>query len=131
MSEMGDQTPQEYYEELLADAPSTAVEAYMRLFDRLLLHCIAAQTLSKSDKKSVMSLWNKAVLRSIDAESTQRTDFMESTSLGRMAKYHEEPDGEDIRLTYLKAHHAAKTMIQHSIIDGGDALGNESGVEQD
>jgi len=124
---MDKKLPEKQIQKMLSDAPPTAVEAYLRLFDRVLLHSLAVRMLGEEEKEQVLNIWSKAVLKSIDLESSQRTEFMESTPSGRAAKYNEEPDGEAIRLAYLKAYDAVKFIVKNQISqpDTDDFLGSE------
>jgi len=112
---MSKESPEHYFEKLLAGVPHVAVESYMRLFDRLLLHSLAIRMLSNEEKDNILDLWSKAVKKSIDVDASKRTDFLESTIPGRAAKYNKEPDGETLRMLHLKAHDAVKKMIIHGL----------------
>lgn len=102
--------------ELLDSADPARINGYMNMFDRVLLYTMAANMLPKEAIESTINLWSKIVKKTIDIDATRRTKFLESTANGRAAKLSKEPDGEDIRLHFLKqldiAHQAITSQFE-------------------
>jgi len=104
-----------FIEELKKIHPAR-VQEYLSVFDRLLLHVVALQVLNDKQISSVISLWKKAVKQSIDFEATERTNFLESrTHASETAKYRNEPDGEDLRLSYNQSLDFANEILLNSL----------------
>lgn len=96
---------------LLDGADHERVEAYMNMFDRVLLYTLAANLMPKPAVDGTLGLWDRVVKRTIDLDATKRTEILESTVGGRAAKYRNEADGEELRLHALKQWEIARTLI--------------------
>lgn len=95
----------------LKDADIAQVGKFMSMFDRMLLYTIAVNFLPVEAIKGTVNLWDIVIKKGIDQDASGRTKFLEGTPEGRLAKYRNEPDGEEIRLHCLK-----QLQIAHSII---------------
>lgn len=92
------------------------IEAYLRMLDRILLYTIASQTMPREALKGVSNLWNLVIKKSIDAESSQKTEYLEGTAIGKLSLKNGETDGESHRLKCLEileiANKIAKCNLQ-------------------
>lgn len=93
------------------------VEGYLRMLDRILLYNMAVNTLPPQVLKGIVKLWDTVVLKSIDMDATMRTEYMEATKLGRIAKLQEEPDGEDLRLHCLEQLSIAREVVENNLLN--------------
>ena len=95
----------------LEDADIENVGKFMKMFDRMLLYTIAVNFLPEEAIHGTVSLWDQVIKRGINDDAVSRTEFMESTRPGRLALYKNEPDGEEIRLHFLKQWELARKVI--------------------
>ena len=98
-------------QKMLDDADIQQVGQFMKMFDRILLYTLAVNTIPKEDLQGTLDLWERVIKKTIDVESKGRTEFLESTIMGRKAKYAKEPDGEEFRLHSLRQFDVAKSVI--------------------
>jgi hypothetical protein len=98
----------EFFEYINKEGSTSKFEGYLKLLDRILIWNMATMSLPKEDRIKLLNLWEKAIKRSIDSESNERTKQFEDTILGRLAAQKGEPDGEAYRLTALRDLEAAK-----------------------
>ena len=98
-------------QKILKEADQDRVEGYMHMFDRVLLYTLAANTMPSSTLKNTVELWDKVIKNSIDFDAVKRTDLLENSTIGRAAKLNNEPDGESLRLHYLKQWKIAREII--------------------
>lgn len=112
--------------EMLEQADPQRVEGYLNMFDRVLLYTLAVNTMPKEALDGTMSMWDQVVKRTIDIDATKRTNYLESTTVGRAAKIKNEPDGEDFRLFCLKQWEIAKTLITANLRTRTEDISDES-----
>jgi hypothetical protein len=92
------------------------VEAYMRMFDRILLYTIASNIMPKEALDKTLSMCDKVVKKGMDLDVQFRTNFLEATPQGRLLQMKkDEPDGEELRLEYLKTWDVAKELIKNNL----------------
>lgn len=96
------------------------VHQFMKMFDRILLYTLAVNAIPKEDIESTLDLWNRVVAKGIDLDAIKRTDFLESTREGRIAKLYKEPDGEALRLHLLKQKDIAEQIIRANLHQNPD-----------
>ena len=101
----------------IAEVDALRLESYLRLYDRIVLYNLIAQLMSDENIKESINKWELIVKRSIDEDAQARTDFLESTSTGRLAKMHHVKDGESIRLEALQICNIAKMVIQQGLLE--------------
>ena len=111
----------EFHKEL-QDADKEKISQYLKIFDRVLLYNIAASVLPAEGIQHVISTWEKITKQAINIDASSRTLFMEGSKLGRIARYREEPDGEEIRLHCLEQLALAKKVVT-SNLSGEDGQG--------
>ncbi len=99
-----------------AVADQERVEGYLRMLDRILLYNMAVNSMPPEALQSIVELWSRVVLKSIDMDATLRTHFLEATKMGRIAKSQDEPDGEDLRLHCLNQLKLARTVIDTNLL---------------
>ena len=107
-------TPQELQQQLSHVNPEK-LEAYMKMYDRILLYTIASNIMSRESIGQTIHMWDQVIKKGIDIDATQRTNFLESTPPGRMSKIKKEHDGEDIRLEGLNTWIVARNLISANI----------------
>ena len=78
----------------LSDVNQERLETYMRMFDRILLYTIAANMVPAEVIQQTIHIWATTIKKIIDSDATGRTQFLEATVQGRIAKLHKEADGE-------------------------------------
>lgn len=98
-------------QQLIAEADHDRLSGYIEMFDRLLLYNLAAATMPPEAIGMLMEKWEQSIKTAINMESSLRTNFLESTPQGRMAKKHNQPDGEDLRLSSNQTLKTAKTIL--------------------
>ncbi len=99
----------------IANADPEQLNGYMAMFDRFLLYSLAAGVMPSEAINEVVIKWEGAVKISIDNESKRRTQFLESTPQGRLAKKQKQPDGEDLRLLFLETLGVAKELVYNNL----------------
>ena len=104
----------------LENADHARIEAYLRMLDRILIYNLAVNVMPDEALKGILCLWDKVVKKSIDADATSRTEYLEETSSGRAAKYRSEPDGESLRLHCLKQWKLARQVVDTNLKSGKD-----------
>ena len=87
------------------------IECYLKMYDRLMLYALAANLAPKEVLMELLKNCETLVKKGIDMESRYRTNFLESTPEGRLAKLQHEPDGESLRLESVKTWNLAKEII--------------------
>jgi hypothetical protein len=92
------------------------IDGYIRMFDRILLYTMAVNLMPKEALDTVMTQWEQIVKKTIDIDAVNRTNFIEGTKLGRLAKYKKEPDGEEVRLSHLKHWKTAKDIVSSNLL---------------
>lgn len=117
---------------LIEQSDHEKVEAYLHMFDRILLGVIASHLVPEELVNYSLELWEKVIKGGINSESVRRTNFLEETITGRSAKYRKEPDGEEYRLHCLKQLDVAYSLIENNIKkDSEDKYENEDEDEDD
>jgi hypothetical protein len=96
---------------LMEDVDQERLEAYLRMFDRILLYVLAANVMPSEAVDNTVDLWNKTIKKTIEVDVNSRTEHMEFTPMGRLARMREEPDGEQLRLDCVKAWKMARDLI--------------------
>jgi len=114
---------------LIESADHERVEAYMHMFDRVLLYTMAANMMPKDAINSTVDLWDTVVKKGIDMDATKRTNFLEGTTLGRAAKLRREYDGEDMRNHCLQQWRVARDVISTNLHSKDNEGFNESEFE--
>ncbi len=109
---------------LLQNADQERIEGYMKMLDRILLYNLAANIMPDESKQDVIKFWDKVIKKTIDLEVTKRTEFLEGTPVGRIAKYRKEPDGELHRLHCLKHWAMARQVISANLERSKEDYGN-------
>lgn len=99
------------------NADGERVEGYLRMLDRILLYNMAVNTLPPQVLKGIVGLWDNVVMKSIDMDATMRTEYMEGTKLGRVAKLQDEPDGEELRLHCLEQLNIAREVVENNLLN--------------
>ena len=107
-------TPQEL-QERMKEADFNQIEKLMRLFDRVLLYNLAVHTMPDEFLMKTVEFWDKIVKMGIDRDANNRTDILESTIMGRRAKFGQMPDGEQVRLESLKQWQIARDIITSNL----------------
>lgn len=110
----------EELQEQLQDADMERIGKYMEMFDRILLYTVAVNTMPKEAIQGTVNVWEKVIKRGIDGEATKRTDFLQGTRDGRRARYEKQPDGETLRLNFLKQCGIAKNIILSNLSQNRD-----------
>ena len=100
---------------LVENADHERVEAYMHMFDRVLLYTLAANMMPKDAIKGTVDLWDTVVRKGIDMDASKRTNFLEGTTLGRAAKLRKEYDGEDVRNHCIEQWRIARNVISANL----------------
>ena len=90
------------------NADPERLSAYIGMFDKFLLYTFAANALPREVINDLLKNWETNVKKTIDQESSLRTEFLESTLQGRLAKKQKQPDGEAMRLHFLETLNTAK-----------------------
>lgn len=104
---------------MIAHSDPEHLNVYIDLFDRLLLYNLAANAFSPEAIQELMNQWEKTVKSTIDTESSHRTQFLEATPQGRIAKKNNHPDGEDLRLLFNTTLQTAKHILQQNLSQRG------------
>ncbi len=100
---------------LIENADHERVEAYMHMFDRVLLYTLAVNMMPKDAIRGTVDLWDTVVKKGIDMDASKRTNFLEGTTLGRAAKLRQEHDGEDVRNHCLQQWRIARDVISANL----------------
>ncbi len=100
----------------LSDVNQERLETYMRMFDRILLYTIAANMVPAEVIQQTIHIWATTIKKIIDSDATGRTQFLEATVQGRLAKLHKEADGEELRLNCLKAWNVAHKIVTANLV---------------
>lgn len=99
----------------IADSDPERLTGYIDSFDRLLLYTIASGSIPPDIMFEIVSKWERGIKMSIDMESQLRTNYLESTPQGRLAKKQKEPDGEDLRLLFSNTLTTAKEIVTRNL----------------
>lgn len=99
----------------MENVPPERLEAYHRMFDRIMLYTLAANLMDKQSIDQVIKNADKIIKKTIDADSQSRTDFLQNTKEGRVARMKEEADGEDVRLQFTEAWDIVKDLIRENL----------------
>jgi len=99
----------------IAEVNPERLEAYQRMFDRILLYTLAANFLPQEHLKKTLDLADKVIKRTIDVDSCNRTRFLQETKEGRVERMKDAYDGEDVRLISLKTWELAKELITSNL----------------
>ncbi len=102
-------------QQAIAKADPERLNGYIEMFDRLLLYDLAVISLPRERLEFMMGKWEELIKYAINTESCLRTDFLESTPQGRIAKMEKQPDGEEMRLLFLHTLNTAKTIIAKNL----------------
>lgn len=99
----------------IAESDPERLNNYITMFDRFLLYSLVSGVMSQEAINELVKNWEHAVKATIDTESQRRTNFLESTPQGRLAKKQQQPDGEDIRLLFLATLDTAKLIVNANL----------------
>ena len=100
----------------IAEVNPDRLEAYHRMFDRILLYAIAASLIPEEYVDTLIKSADTIIKKTIDIDSNARTKFLQETKEGRQARLAQEADGEDLRLHYLKTWEIVKDIVRANII---------------
>jgi len=99
----------------IAESDPDRLNVYIDILDRLLLYNLAVNVMSPDMINNLLEQWERSVKSTIDTESRHRTQFLESTPQGRLAKKQKQPDGEDLRLLFLNTLDTAKHIVTRNL----------------
>ncbi len=100
----------------IAECNPERLVAYQNIFDKLLLFSIASSLLSTQEIEKVINFADTVIKKTINSDSIARTTYQQETKAGRLARMENDPDGEDIRLEYLKTWNLAKELIRFNLV---------------
>lgn len=103
-------SPEEIHKQL-KEADMEKLDQLMKMYDRILLYNLAANVMPQPILHDTIKLWDKVVKKTINEDASKRTDLLESSIVGRRAKYAKMPDGEMVRLEALKQWSIARNVI--------------------
>lgn len=112
----------------ISQADPERLSGYIDMFDRLLLYNVAAATIPPKAIGGILEKWEGAIKSIIDNESQLRTNFLESTPQGRLARKQNQPDGEAMRLLFLSTLSTAKEIVSRNL--QRDNEGDEHGFAE-
>jgi len=112
----------------LASADPDRLNVYIDLFDRLLLYNLAANSIPPEALEEMIKKWEQTVKLTINEEVQLRTDWLESTPQGRLAKKKKQPDGEAWRLLFLQTLDVAKEIVTKNLQTSEDDFGTDTGM---
>lgn len=95
----------------ISEADPDRLNGYINMFDRLLLYNLAAGSMPPEIINKMVNKWAQTIKITIDMEVQHRTNFLESSPQGRLAKKQKQPDGEDLRLLFLDTLATAKQIV--------------------
>lgn len=96
------------------------LNAYQQMFDRILLHVLASNVMPKKAIDNTIQFAEKVIKKTIDVDSTMRQNFLYGTKEGRLARLMGQPDGEELRLEFLKTWNVAKEIIKSNLFQNTD-----------
>jgi len=99
----------------IAESDPERLNGYIGMFDRLLLYNLAVGSMPSELIDELIEKWEQTIKTTIDAESKHRTNYLESTPQGRLAKKQKQPDGEDVRLIFLNTLSTAKQIVTRNL----------------
>ena len=112
-------------QELIKNSDPVRVEAYLQMMQRILVYSLATRLMPKDELSQTIQFCDNLVKKSIDIDASHRTEFLESTPMGRTAKLMKEPDGEDVRLHGLQQWSVARTIIEANLLGRDDEFGSD------
>lgn len=112
----------EEFQNQIARSDPERLRGYIDTFDRYLLYTLAVGSMPPEVIDQIIEKWEETIKATIDAESKNRTHFLESTPQGRLAKRQNIPDGEAIRLFYLDTLNTAKNVVMQNMQRHDDEL---------
>ena len=104
----------------ISEVNPNRLEVYQKMFDRILLYNLAANVMPQKEIDRAIKWVDRIVKKTIDVDSENRTNYLQSTKEGRLARISEEPDGEDLRLEFLKTWAIAKDIITSNLKSQSD-----------
>lgn len=108
----------EELQQMIRQADPVLMENYMRIFERILLFNIAANMMPTEVIEGSVNLWDKVIKKAINSDASRRTEFLEGTQEGRLAKLQKEPDGEDLRQHCLEQQKITRNVIVANLTRG-------------
>lgn len=115
----------------IAECNPERLVAYQNIFDKLLLFSIASSLLSTQEIEKVIDFADTVIKKTINTDSVARTAYQQETKAGRLARMENDPDGEDIRLEYLKTWNLAKELIRFNLVSKKKDDLDNNGIDVD
>jgi len=110
--------PREAMMERISKADPKQLEGFIRMFDRVLLYSMASSMFDDDQIEACIGSWTKLIKNIINEDAKRQTELLEGSPSGRLAKYMNQPDGEDVRLWSLRTHKLAEDIIRGNIMGG-------------
>lgn len=93
------------------------VQLYLDVLDKIFIRAMVAKILDKESIDEILNFWKTRMLEEIDVESTNRTNFLMDTTLGRILSNKKGfDDGESVRLSSLEAMDVAKDIAERDFL---------------
>lgn len=97
----------------MSEVSPERLEAYHRMFDRILLYTLAANFIPQEHVNAIIETADKVIKRTINLDSNQRNNFLYSTKEGRRERMvNADVDGEYLRLEFLKTWDIVKEIVR-------------------
>lgn len=104
----------------LAEANPERVEAYHKMFDRILLYILACKILDRDQINQTVSFVDKVIKKTIDMDSQERNHLLYGTKQGRANCMLKEQDGEALRLDCLKNWELVKDLVVANLTNNSE-----------
>ena len=102
----------------IAEVNPERLEAYHRMFDRILLYTIAVNTIPSEHIEKIIKNADTIVKKTIDIDSNKLQTILHGTKEGRLARIKEQKDqydGESVRLEYIKVWELVKEIVRGNL----------------
>ena len=101
----------------IAEVNPERLEAYHRMFDRILLYTLASNVIPQDRIDHIIKLADRIVKKTIDTDSNKQTNYLHGSKDGRQTRMESqindnEYDGEALRLDYLKTWALVKDIVK-------------------
>ena len=105
----------------IAEIDPERLEAYHRMFDRILLYTIASNIIPPDRVDRIIQVADKIIKKTIDIDSNKQTTFLHDSKDGRSARLESslidhKYDGEALRLDYLKTWTLVKDIVKANMV---------------
>lgn len=117
--------------ERIASANPERLEAYHRMFDRILLYTIASQLIPDEAINKLIGNADKIIKQTIDKDASIRTTYLQTTKQGRKDRIEGAFDGEDVRLEFIKTWEIVKDIVKGNLKSPRNNENNESPNDSD